>query len=441
MKLSTRSTTTLFLAMAATAVQADTVASGEAVVDAMGQITTDETALPTDEQNKASLVMNATVEEETPAAEQEEEIEFEYEEGEEEYEEEEEEYDEDYDIWEEEGPGRDFGVAQAAHPDEVQDTDPFEAKDVETLLEETQTYMDEIVAKDDAIYGETREYCLNYYQLCSIWAVIGECETNPEFMIDECGPACKSCDKITVTEEDKAALLEQFEYEEGEGEYEEYEEEEGEEYEEDKAALLEQFEYEEGEGEYEEYEEEEGEEYEEEEEVSEEVAEEEVAEETTEEEATEEEIVEEAIEEEIATEEEEEEEVLLEGPGSEFGAVQDLDPEMAHEEAMPKFTEQDVLDRIALTADYMTNKVMVEDMYAEYRELCWNYYSMCTIWAVTNECELNPEFMEDECAPACYSCEKIDLEAADEESYEEEEELEEEESLTQEEVIPEAVAA
>jgi len=412
MKLSTRSTTTLFLAMAATAVQADTVASGEAVVDAMGQITTDETALPTDEQNKASLVMNATVEEETPAAEQEEEIEFEYEEGEEEYEEEEEEYDEDYDIWEEEGPGRDFGVAQAAHPDEVQDTDPFEAKDVETLLEETQTYMDEIVAKDDAIYGETREYCLNYYQLCSIWAVIGECETNPEFMIDECGPACKSCDKITVTEEDKAALLEQFEYEEGEGEYEEYEEEEGEEYEEE-------------------------------EEVSEEeVTEEEVAEEATEEEIAQEESTEEAIEEEIAAdEEEEEEEVLLEGPGSEFGAVQDLDPEMAHEEAMPKFTEQDVLDRIALTADYMTNKVMVEDMYAEYRELCWNYYSMCTIWAVTNECELNPEFMEDECAPACYSCEKIDLEAADEESYEEEEELEEEESLTQEEVIPEAVAA
>eukprot|EP00522_Entomoneis_paludosa_P017544 CAMPEP_0172456334 /NCGR_PEP_ID=MMETSP1065-20121228/15201_1 /TAXON_ID=265537 /ORGANISM="Amphiprora paludosa, Strain CCMP125" /LENGTH=60 /DNA_ID=CAMNT_0013209237 /DNA_START=16 /DNA_END=195 /DNA_ORIENTATION=+ len=60
MKLSTRSTTTLFLAMAATAVQADTVASGEAVVDAMGQITTDETTLPTEEQDKASLVMNAT---------------------------------------------------------------------------------------------------------------------------------------------------------------------------------------------------------------------------------------------------------------------------------------------------------------------------------------------------------------------------------------------
>mmetsp|Transcript_14599 Transcript_14599/g.19061 ORF Transcript_14599/g.19061 Transcript_14599/m.19061 type:complete len:219 (-) Transcript_14599:124-780(-) len=108
-------------------------------------------------------------------------------------------------------------------------------------------------------------------------------------------------------------------------------------------------------------------------------------------------------------EEDDDEELEIEGPGTDFGFLQDVDPSFAHENATP-FTEQDVHNRLKHSAEYM-GLVMTDDKFIESREVCWNYFTMCTIWAVTGECEENPAFMLDLCAPACYSCDKIDLDA------------------------------
>ena len=41
-----------------------------------------------------------------------------------------------------------------------------------------------------------RKECLNRNELCSFWAVIGECEANKSYMKIQCAPACQSCHLI-----------------------------------------------------------------------------------------------------------------------------------------------------------------------------------------------------------------------------------------------------
>lgn len=40
--------------------------------------------------------------------------------------------------------------------------------------------------------------CLNKNDLCSFWAVIGECKNNQSYMITNCAPACRSCALIDI---------------------------------------------------------------------------------------------------------------------------------------------------------------------------------------------------------------------------------------------------
>lgn len=42
--------------------------------------------------------------------------------------------------------------------------------------------------------------CRNLHALCSQWAMNGECDTNPDGMVKNCAPACRSCHKIKYDE-------------------------------------------------------------------------------------------------------------------------------------------------------------------------------------------------------------------------------------------------
>jgi len=47
--------------------------------------------------------------------------------------------------------------------------------------------------KDDPIYKDILERCLNFEPRCSFWAGQGECQKNESYMAYKCGPACGAC--------------------------------------------------------------------------------------------------------------------------------------------------------------------------------------------------------------------------------------------------------
>ena len=181
-----------FLSAAAmvASVRADSVADGTtAVVDSTGTITTE--SLMKEDVPASLLNASATV----ASEEEEEEVDADRNfcakmvEGE-------------YDVWDLEGPGTDFGVAQVLLREQVEGTGVFDEDAAQQKLKETEAYYNDIVLKEPE-YEEIRDYCLNNYQLCTIWAVVGECEDNPDFMFAECGPSCKACDKIELVDVDE----------------------------------------------------------------------------------------------------------------------------------------------------------------------------------------------------------------------------------------------
>jgi len=62
---------------------------------------------------------------------------------------------------------------------------------VHRRLIETQAYMHQEI-QHHFRYLET---CKNKHELCTLWAVQGKCETDPQLLKD-CAPACRSCDKL-----------------------------------------------------------------------------------------------------------------------------------------------------------------------------------------------------------------------------------------------------
>jgi hypothetical protein len=94
-------------------------------------------------------------------------------------------------------PGAAFGVVQLISTEEVdEETDDFDESAVLSLLEETAKYITEIVHQDES-YADV---CLNYNAMCTIWATQGECEENGDYMLEECAPACQSCDQLSVAD-------------------------------------------------------------------------------------------------------------------------------------------------------------------------------------------------------------------------------------------------
>lgn len=49
--------------------------------------------------------------------------------------------------------------------------------------------------------------CENQHELCSMWASLGECETNPSYMEANCSPACLSCHNLLMTKEERCSSM------------------------------------------------------------------------------------------------------------------------------------------------------------------------------------------------------------------------------------------
>ena len=110
-----------------------------------------------------------------------------------------------------------------------------------------------------------------------------------------------------------------------------------------------------------------------------------------------------------------------EGPGSTVGIVQVVEKE--HQKEFFELFEDDdlsplepevLLAKIAETEKYM-DTVKFDSKYDELvREYCLNYDPLCTTWAVMGECqspeEESHQYMADFCAPACQSCDKLQVE-------------------------------
>jgi len=70
-----------------------------------------------------------------------------------------------------------------------------------------------------------------------------------------------------------------------------------------------------------------------------------------------------------------------------------------------------VLGRIEEARHYIENVVMEQDRYELVRDDCRNYEPLCAWWAVSGECEKNEDFMNENCAPVCFTCEYLHIEA------------------------------
>mmetsp|Transcript_41914 Transcript_41914/g.64557 ORF Transcript_41914/g.64557 Transcript_41914/m.64557 type:complete len:130 (+) Transcript_41914:100-489(+) len=57
-------------------------------------------------------------------------------------------------------------------------------------LRETQVYVHERARHT----VENFKTCRNLSSMCTYWSVVGECERNTAFMVDECPAACRKCD-------------------------------------------------------------------------------------------------------------------------------------------------------------------------------------------------------------------------------------------------------
>eukprot|EP00934_Nitzschia_sp_Nitz4_P008535 Nitzschia sp. Nitz4//scaffold47_size129522//15865//17730//NITZ4_003537-RA/size129522-snap-gene-0.192-mRNA-1//-1//CDS//3329552758//8525//frame0 len=69
-------------------------------------------------------------------------------------------------------------------------------------------------------------------------------------------------------------------------------------------------------------------------------------------------------------------------------------------------TEEQTKQRIVESRKHIRESTLPRDLL----QSCQNENAMCTIWALTGECEANPKYMKKSCAPACLSCEYLSVE-------------------------------
>ena len=106
------------------------------------------------------------------------------------WEEDEGDWEEEYDEEEEEEYGLRFGVPQLIHVDHAEQ-DAIEAAFLHHI-EETEQYWHEFATTVDR-YVSLRRTCRNRQESCTHWAVQGECQRNPDYMLEECAAACHAC--------------------------------------------------------------------------------------------------------------------------------------------------------------------------------------------------------------------------------------------------------
>jgi prolyl 4-hydroxylase len=70
-----------------------------------------------------------------------------------------------------------------------------------------------------------------------------------------------------------------------------------------------------------------------------------------------------------------------------------------------------VVGRVEKARKYFRETVMVESRYEKVRTLCRNGNARCALWAEQNQCYKNSVYMRKHCAPVCFSCEDLHVEA------------------------------
>jgi hypothetical protein len=61
-------------------------------------------------------------------------------------------------------------------------------------------------------------------------------------------------------------------------------------------------------------------------------------------------------------------------------------------------------DAMIARIEQVRNSAMLLENSANF---CRNHNVNCTLWAVQGECEANPDYMKQYCAPVCWACERI----------------------------------
>jgi len=89
--------------------------------------------------------------------------------------------------------GVDLGVAQSLFSDSF----GFLVEESQTMerIQQSRHYMK---TQTGHLKPEIVELCRNEHDKCTLWAVAGECETNPKYMKKSCAPACLSCDYLSI---------------------------------------------------------------------------------------------------------------------------------------------------------------------------------------------------------------------------------------------------
>jgi hypothetical protein len=87
--------------------------------------------------------------------------------------------------------------------------------------------------------------------------------------------------------------------------------------------------------------------------------------------------------------------------GLDFGVAQSLSNDVF------KVDETVTKARILESRQYLNTVELKEGL----KQLCRNEHEECTTWAIAGECTANPKYMKKSCAPACFSCDYLSVEA------------------------------
>ena len=99
------------------------------------------------------------------------------------------EYDDIRPIYDKSNRGADLGVAQERQNFE----DGTQKADIDWIISKTRNYM--LFVK---IGEERRKACRNQHEKCAYWALLGQCDSNREYMFKECAPVCGACEALVI---------------------------------------------------------------------------------------------------------------------------------------------------------------------------------------------------------------------------------------------------
>ena len=61
------------------------------------------------------------------------------------------------------------------------------------IVQSSINYYEKHILPNPKLRHKAKYTCNNFQEDCSLWASLGECDKNPEFMLSSCPLACRSC--------------------------------------------------------------------------------------------------------------------------------------------------------------------------------------------------------------------------------------------------------